>query len=141
MNPGNPADRRKHPRHALKTDVFLVFRPAFDRLGTLKDVSMGGAAFEYSVFDHHREVAEAREVDIFSSRPDHFMLRQVPCRVVYDVQLEQPSLSDIETRRCGIRFGRLSTPQRKQLKELIASHSARPLPESYTAVASSLSGN
>lgn len=100
----------------------------FRSLGDAQGCQHGGAAFEYAVFDHHREVEEAREVDIFSSRPDHFILRQVPCRVVYDVQLEQPSLSVIETRRCGIRFGRLSTHQRRLLKQLLDNHASRPLP-------------
>ena len=127
MSPRNPDDRRRHIRYALKTEVFLVFRPAFDRLGTVKDVSLGGVAFEYSVFDHIRKVEETEEIDIFSSRPDHFMLRQVPCRVVYDVKLEQPSLSGIETRRCGIKFGRLSAHHRQLLKQLLASCGSRPL--------------
>ena len=127
MNRRNPDDRRKSVRYGLSTDVFLVFRPAFDRLGALKDVSMGGAAFEYSVFGQYEKVDEV-EVDIFASQPDHFLLRQVTCRVVYDVKLHQPSLSGIETRRCGLKFEGLSPNHRQLLKQLLGNHGAHPLP-------------
>ena len=39
MRPRNSDDRRKFVRYAMKTDVYLVFRPTFDRLGTLKETS------------------------------------------------------------------------------------------------------
>jgi hypothetical protein len=129
MNEKNQSDRRKSVRYGLKTDVFLVFRPGFDRMGTLKNVSLGGAAFEYTVFGHYQKVDEV-EVDIFASEPENFMLRQVPCRVVYDVKLDQPSLSDIETRRCGVEFENLSPQHRQVLSQLLGSYGSAPLPSS-----------
>ena len=141
MGPRNPDDRRKFVRYAMKTDVYLVFRPAFDRLGTLKDVSLSGAAFEYAIFDHHRELDEIEEIDIFTSQPDHFMLRQVPCRVVYDMKVERSSLSGLESWRCGVKFEGLTPPQRQQLKQLIAKHASHPLQSKPTGTQGPLPTN
>jgi hypothetical protein len=124
----NQSDRRKALRYALKTDLFLVFRPDFDRLGALKDVSLGGAAFEYPVFGHYEKVDEV-EVDIFASGLDHFMVHNVPCRVVYDIKMERSSLSGIETRRCGLKFEHLSPHHRQLIEQLLGNYGTRPLPD------------
>lgn len=126
MSPGKNGERRKFARYALKADIFMVFRPAFDRLGVLKDISLGGAAFEYPVFNHYQKVDEA-VVDIFTSQPEYFMLRQVPCRVVYDVEVNRLSLSGVETRRSGVKFERLTAHHRQLLKQLIANCGRRLL--------------
>ena len=108
-------DRRQAPRYTPKNDVFVVFRPSFDRLGQVKDVSRGGAAFEYPVFANYEKVAEVN-VDLFTSEPAPFILKSVPCEVVYDIKLEKPTLSGIQTRRCGLKFARLSHQHSEQLE-------------------------
>ena len=119
-------ERRQSPRYALNTDVFLVFRPEFTKLGKLMDVSGGGVAFEYAVFDHYEKVAAA-EVDIFASEPDQFMLSRVPCRVAYDVKIEKLTLGGIETRRCGLAFEQLSQTQSELLNLLLATYGSHSL--------------
>jgi hypothetical protein len=114
MNQRATEERRNSARRTLYTDVFIVFRPHFDRLGKLKDVSHTGAAFEYPVFATYDEVFEV-EVDLFTSEPSHFMLRSVPCRVVYDIKVAKPTLSGVETRRCGLKFESLSPHHAEQL--------------------------
>ena len=143
MRTRNSDDRRKFVRYAMKTDVYLVFRLAFDRLGTLKDVSLSGAAFEYAIFDHHRELDEVGEIDITTSQPDRFMfmLRQVPCRVVYDMKVERSSLSGFSSWRCGVKFEGFTAPRRQQLKELIAKHASYPLQSKPTDTQGPLPNN
>jgi hypothetical protein len=114
MNQKAPGERRISPRHCLRTDVFVVFRPHFDRLGKLKDVSCTGAAFEYPVFARYDKVIEV-EVDLFASEPSPFLLQSVPCRVVYDIKLLKPTLNGVETRRCGLKFEPLSPQHTQQL--------------------------
>jgi hypothetical protein len=118
MSDKTTANRRREPRYAVKDEVFLVFRPYFDRLGKLKDVSSGGVAFEYPVFAEYSKVNEV-EVDIFASEPAHIMLRNLPCRVVYDTRIDQPTVSGVETRRCGLKFEGLSLQHAEQLKLLL----------------------
>ena len=125
-------DRRQAPRYALNTDVFLVFRPDFSKLGKLKDVSNGGVAVEYTVLGEHEKIADA-DVDIFTSGSDYLMLRRVPCTVVYDTKIEKGPLSGIETRRCGLRFEQLSDQQGEQLKVLLNNYVSHRLPVQYPA--------
>jgi hypothetical protein len=110
-------DRRQSARCAMNADFFILFRPSLDRIGRLKDVSSGGVAVEYPVFDK-REKAINVEVDIFASRPSYFMMRRVPCKVVYDIKIELPTLLGIETRLCGLRFEQLSQQHCELLKVL-----------------------
>lgn len=112
-------DRRQTRRCTPKSDVFMVFRPAFDRLGQITDVSLAGAAFEYPAFVDYEEVAEV-EVDLFTLEPAPLLLKSVPCRVVYDILIKKPTVSGIATRRCGLRFVRLSPEHSKQLELLLA---------------------
>lgn len=121
MTEETQTDRRQAPRYNPKDEVFVVFRPSFDRLGKVKDVSRGGAAFEYPVFANHKEVAEV-DVDLFTSEPAPFMLRSVPCKVVYDIKLEKPTLSGIETRRCGLKFEQFSDQDVEQLEFFLSNY-------------------
>ena len=110
----------------------MVFRPRFDRLGKLKDVSSGGAAFEYSVYESYERVADA-EVDIFAPKPRGFLLSRVPIEVVYDIVMEHPTLIGIETRLCGFRFRQLSRQHMGQLELLLRYCAPHPLPGEYAA--------
>jgi hypothetical protein len=38
------AERRLHERYELKERVFITFRPEFDRIGWITDISKGGVA-------------------------------------------------------------------------------------------------
>lgn len=121
------ADRRQAPRYALKTDFYLAFWPGLDRVGKIKDVSRSGAAFEYPVYDEYENMA-AVEVDIFTSEPGHFLLLHVPCRVVYDIGLDHCTQSEVQTRRCGLKFDQLSPQHREKLKVLLGKFASHRVP-------------
>lgn len=92
----------------------------------MKDISSGGVACEYAVFGEYG-YAEDAEVDIFTSDPEHLMLRRVPCKVVYDIGVDQLSFSGIETRRSGLKFDRLSQQQCELLNLLLINCVSHPL--------------
>jgi hypothetical protein len=120
------ANRRQSPRYGLKADFFLRIWPYLDRVGKLMDVSRGGAAVEYLVHSQYEEVVDV-EVDIFSAEPTDLLLLSVPCKVVYETRIEpQTSLESIETRRCGLRFERLSLQHSELLKLLLDDYVSHP---------------
>jgi len=136
------ADRRQAARYALKTDFYLAFWPGLDRVGKIKDVSRSGAAFEYPVYEEYEKLADV-EVDIFTSEPSHFLLLHVPCRVVYDIGLDHCAQNDVKTRRCGLKFDKLSPQHREKLKLLLgkfASHRLSREPMITQSKASALCG-
>jgi hypothetical protein len=95
-----------------------------DRVGKIKDISSEGAAFEYPLAGKHKQANEALVV-IFSARAGSLFLRGVPCRVVYDIMIEPPTLNGIQTRRCGLQFNKLSHHQNSKLQDLLNRHVLR----------------
>jgi hypothetical protein len=133
-------ERRQSLRYALQPNVFIVFNPYPERLGKLKDVGRGGVGFEYlvtdnSILDRAEEVVDVK-VDIFIPASNRFLFRSLPCKVVYDIKIEQPTLSGIQTRRCGLKFDQLSQRHNDQLKQLIDSYASHSLP--FLSVAANL---
>jgi hypothetical protein len=124
------ADRRQSPRCTPNADVFIAFRPQLGRLGMLKDLSETGAAFEYAVFANYETVVDV-EVDMFASNPSNFLLRRVLCRVVYDIKIAKPTLIGLETRRCGLKFEKLSDQQKDLMKDLLSNSKSEPLTSEY----------
>jgi hypothetical protein len=130
MSEEKEADRRQAPRYALKSDFYLAFWPHLDRVGKVKDVSRRGAAFEYPAYDEYEALVDV-EVDIFTSEPSHFLLLHVPCRVVYDIGLDQSTQKDVATRRCGLRFDRLSPKHSQRLKLLLGNFASHQVPREH----------
>ena len=116
------SDRRVHERYEFNNSAFVTFRPKFEIIGMLKDISAGGVSFEYSLLHKTSEPFKAdwTTVDIFR-HPNSFDLAQVPCEVVYDVSLEErPSFLGLESRRCGLRFGNLTSSHKNQINTLLS---------------------
>jgi hypothetical protein len=122
-------NRRQFQRYAVTDSVFLAFRPRFDRLGMLKDISKGGVAFDYTVSDTPQPLENSNiEVEVFSHKT--FRLSRIPCRIVYDTRVKAGlSMVGFETRRCGLEFGQLSELQAAQLKVLMDTHIGDGIPE------------
>jgi hypothetical protein len=107
-------DRRQSERFPVTSEVFLSFRPNFERIGSVKDISETGICFEYLAFEKNERL-EYVEVDIFSGS-QNFYISRVPCRVVYDNRRDAAFiLHDAETRRCGLQFQQLTAHQASHL--------------------------
>ena len=109
-------ERRQYERHELEDRFFITFRPHFDRIGWLTDISKGGVSLEYSTIQEYPPLIENVIVDIFSA-PKNFRLSNLPCQLVYDSRVDRGKcfIETIETRRCGLVFGDLSQDQTAQL--------------------------
>jgi hypothetical protein len=111
-------DLRNIHRYPVNEMVFITFRPRFDIVGYLIDVSSEGIALEYTAFEPG-ERTNFVEVDIFC-QPKKLNLAHIPCRVAYDFKVEDaPTFRGFQTRRCGLQFSRVSDEQREQLKALL----------------------
>jgi hypothetical protein len=116
-----PSGRRRHERHAIGGDVFIGSTPLFHTVGKLMDISSGGIGFEYATSrDNDRPKALTLVVDILCRK--HFRLSRVPCRVAYDMRVDQTNFDGNEMRRCGLEFGKLSDQQAALLGLLLKSY-------------------
>lgn len=112
-------DRRRFRRFGMRNAVFVTFRPEFDMIGKLTDISAGGLAFEYNAFDNC-EKSDVVEIAIFS-HPKDYSLPKAVCRVVYDREVDGCySFKGFQTRRCGLEFCELTSDQMLQLDMLMA---------------------
>jgi len=118
MDAAANTDQRRYRRYAIKGDVFIGTKPLFHTVGSLKDFSEGGAGFEY-VASNGNPPSRTLEVDILCGK--HLRLSRLPCRIAYDITVDRPSSGSIETRRCGLEFGRLSDHQAALLSLILNS--------------------
>lgn len=114
-------EKRKYERFSPQGNAFAALGRRYARVGRIKDISLGGLAFEY-IF--------AEETDQDFSRIDLFIigsvfhLYNIPCEVVYDIS-NPVSFENIEsfnlspTNRCGVQFGALTEDDMAQMKLLL----------------------
>jgi hypothetical protein len=114
------AERRRHERYEVTDRIFITFRPQFDRIGWITDISKGGISLEYSTIQEYSTLSKKVSVDIFSS-PKKFDLSNLFCRLVYDTRVDSGKgfIENIETRRCGLVFENLSQHEAAQLEVIL----------------------
>jgi hypothetical protein len=110
-------ERRRHERYSTNDHIFVTFRPHFDRIGSISDISKGGVSLEYSVIQDYAALNDKLWVDIFCSSKK-LELSNVPCRLIYDERIESDKgyIKTIETRRCGLEFAELTPYQSARLE-------------------------
>jgi len=111
-------ERRRHERYSTNGSFFITFRPHFDRIGAVRDISLSGVALEYSVIQEYSDLSDKVWVDIFCSSKK-LELSNVPCRLIYDERVESDKgfLKTIETRRCGLEFAGMQPHQAMRLED------------------------
>jgi hypothetical protein len=111
-------EKRKYERVTPLGNAFAALGRGYSKIGRIKDISLGGLAFEYiSAAGTDRD---ASQVDIFLIG-DVFHLYNIPCEVVYDIS-NRNLLKDIESikvssaQRCGVQFTGLTEDDEAQMK-------------------------
>ena len=116
------SERRKFRRFLAQDRAFAVLRPDFTRLGKINDISEGGLSFEYIAYQEDEQ--DASEMDIFLSEGG-FHLSKMPCTIIYDIRMRlehQTFTARIQSRRCGLHFGSLTSEQASQLEFFLKNH-------------------
>ncbi len=99
-------ERRKYARYLPQENAFATLGRKYTRVGKIKNIALGGLAFEYIVGEATKE--NATEVDIFLVG-NVFHLHNIPCRIVYDFDVHVPHVNNsyvkiLTTKRCGLQF-------------------------------------
>lgn len=109
-----PQERRSHKRFRVKEGA-LAFLDTVP--GTIVDISEGGMAIHYVVFE--KEPERRFRLDIFFAAED-FYLADLPSELVSDIRSQPESqFSAVRVKRLGIRFGELDDDQKARLKYFI----------------------
>ncbi|MGD9122108.1 MAG: hypothetical protein PVG59_15610 [Desulfobacterales bacterium] len=117
---------RKYARYLPKENAFAALGREYTRVGKIKNIALGGLAFEYIVGEALNE--DATEADIFLVG-NVFHLHNIPCRIIYDIEVHVPYVNNsyvklLTTKRCGLAFGKLNDDKLLQLKFFIQAYTA-----------------
>lgn len=98
--------------------------PAVTHLGQVIDINERGISFRYIAQDVRTQ--GVKELQLFGYRDDELKLDNVPCRIIYDIEVEKKILLSVpDIRRCGVQFLELSQHQRSLLEKFIARYALR----------------
>ena len=125
-----PNERRRFVRFQVKSAIYAALGHDFDKVGTVKDISVGGFAFEYISDQDSMEATTQADIILVD---EDIHLSKIPCTVAYEHDLRKHDTlrrfgRPLVTKRCGVKFGNLEEDQRTQLEHLIAKHTIGPLP-------------
>jgi hypothetical protein len=121
--------RRKHKRFEVQDGAFVLLGPDSNKLGSIKNVSLGGLSFSHKA--RKSASSELYELDIFFIGQD-FYLEQVPFRAVWDLATKENPFSSITMRRAGVKFGDLTHSQLSRLEYFIENHSIAKTLDTYS---------
>jgi hypothetical protein len=117
-------EKRQFARSNTRPDIFAALGRDFSRVGRVKDVSLGGLAFEYiAVEDKENDLSC---IDVFATKSGLYFPK-IPCRMIYEFSREDESSygflpSELRTRRCGVAFTDLNEGELAQIKHLVESY-------------------
>ena len=116
------SERRKYTRFLAEKNVYVALGINFTKVGKLKDISIGGLAFEYVDYTENF-VQDSSSVTIFHSL-DEFHLPNLACCLICNSAISAENddpqiIRQYAFRRCAIQFGDITAEQRKQLEFFI----------------------
>ena len=110
-------ERRKHRRLQAKDCALVSLGAETRRMWHLIDISVGGLAFRYLYgIEEPKQFSEL----VLLTKEASFCLEKIPFTLVDDCEMNGRFLSKYTFRRCGVRFGKLTTKQSVQLQHFIA---------------------
>ena len=115
-----PGERRKHMRFEVREDAFVMFGPKSLHsvmAGKIIDISWDGLAFLY-VTSKKRENGSFELGITFPYQG--FYVGKVPVKRISDFEIaEEDREGHVMTRRCSVKFGKLSQDQIYELEYLM----------------------
>ena len=117
---GQTVDRRKDKRFRALSGAFFISKAAGNR-GRVLDISKSGLSFKY-VFDG--KVPAYTDQATINMAAGNFSLENLTYRPISDTMLKADNGSNVETRRRGVQFEKLTPLQSDQLEYFIKNYTA-----------------
>ena len=127
-------ERRRHVRYIPQGNAFAALGEKYTKVGKIKDIGMGGLAFEYVASQENHGAGS--KVDVFFT-DDAFHIHNLPCFIVYDVGVGAPmadsqSADMLTMRRCAVRFTARSDEHKSQVRSFIKTHTVGKAEDRFT---------
>ena len=116
------SERRQYTRFLAEEDGYAALGANFTKVGKVKDISIGGLAFEY-IGCTENCVQDSSRITIFHSHND-FLLPNLACRLIWNLAIpaendDSQFIRQYAIHRCAIQFGDIAAKQGKQLEFFI----------------------
>ena len=117
-------DKRKYHRFSVEENVIVALQNGLNRIGKVKDISLGGLSFEH-VYEEDLIGGDSRKS--LTVWINDVNLPKIPCKIVYNNPLQTPSEYNslairLITKRCGIQFESLTDQQIAQLDSFLRTY-------------------
>jgi c-di-GMP-binding flagellar brake protein YcgR len=127
------AEKRKYVRFLAEPNTYAALGSSFTKVGKIRDISMGGLAFEYFSGTENSNLQDST-VTIFIT-VKKFYLENLPCLMICD----HPKRNSNEThflnssylvKRCSLQFMTISEDQRQHLENFLENYTQGIAPSS-----------
>ncbi len=124
-------ERSEFARYMTQKNEVQVFSHDQKIDGTLKDISKGGLAFQYTPIAG--EKMDTNYINILIKGPYRFYLFDINCRIIYDRSTleEGQSIKGTERRQRGIKFVELKENQQNKLEFILKNYTIQSFDNSY----------
>lgn len=124
-------ERREFTRYITQKNEVQVFSNDQKIDGTLKDISKGGLAFQYTPIAG--EKMDTNSINILVKGPYRFYLFDIACRIIYDISTleEGRSFKGTERRQRGIKFVELKENQQNKLELMLKNYTIQSFDNSH----------
>ncbi len=107
--------RRRHKRFCVRKGALAFLGSTTP--GKIVDISRGGMSIQYVVFEE--KIDNPLKINIFSPEQD-FFLADIPASVVSEIDCPANlPFSAVQTKRIGVKFGKLSKEQEASLEQYL----------------------
>jgi len=115
---GQSVDRRKDKRFKAVSGAFFISKAA-GKQGRVLDISKSGLSFKCAFEGNVPESADQATINMAA---DNFLLENLTYRAISDTMIKASNSSNVETRRRGIQFEKLTPLQSEQLQYFIENY-------------------
>ena len=123
------SENRKYIRFKAQDKLYAALGTHFSKIGKLRDISIGGLAFEYIENTKSSEKSSKPNssiVSIFHSK-DSIFLSHLACTLIYDHPMctmvtKLSSKKKYVVKRCGLQFTAVTGTQRRKLELLLGNY-------------------
>ncbi|MEW6427410.1 MAG: PilZ domain-containing protein [Thermodesulfobacteriota bacterium] len=119
------SERRENSRYLVDDNAVAVMGPLREGLGHVIELSMSGFSFRY---EEDEVVPEEMDANITLFGFETVNLGTVHISTVTDQPVTDEN-GDIQSRRCGVRFGGLTAEQKKLLSNFIYNNAYIEIPD------------
>lgn len=118
------SEQRTVDRFIPKENAYVALGRKYTKVGKMKDISLAGLAFEYITGEEFNEDASALDIFLVGTE---FHLYRIPCKLIYNIDVHVPEINNrlvkmYTTKRCGVRFEKLTKDLTALLKFFIKYH-------------------